>query len=173
MTNKPQSSIIKEQSMTLSNKSTIDIKQLKYFIIVFIISLLFTLIESQVSYAETHYKTRVSIQVAEVTSFVKMGWLWFSPLLLLVISPIRKQWYFRVPIILSPFIITLMYYKSIIYSNTEDINFDLYAGYYTRYPYYTSILFGIFSTCLLSLIITEILSYTKRKKTHANRMFKK
>lgn len=112
----------------------INYKRLYIFFCTLFLSLIVTLIISQFLYSQNHYKTRVSIQLAEVMTFAKIGWLWFLPLLAFIIDTVYNKWLLRLLIWISPIVIMNIYYRLIAVNQTDTIDFRLFAGYYYRYP---------------------------------------
>ena len=127
------------------------------------------MIESQLIYSSTHYKTRVSIQYAEFHSFITVGWLWFLPMILLIIDNVYMKRVYRILTTLIPLVIISIYY-SILWKNQipDDIDFRLFAGFYYRYPYCFDLILSVFIGTIIEIALIEI----KAKKTYANTVYK-
>lgn len=143
-----------------------NLKRLRIFFGFWLICLIITLIWSQLLYSSSHYKTRLSIQYAEFYTFTSIGWLWFSPMLLMILDKIYEKRIYRVLIALTPLIITLIYYSILWKYQTPEIDFRLFAGYYYRYPYCIDIILSIFLATIIEIVLIEV----KAKKTYARRM---
>ena len=132
-----------------------NLKRLYIFLGTLILTLIITLIESQFHYIDNHPKTRMSIQVAEVMTFAKIGWMWFLPLIVLTKTSIYNKPTYRILLRLSPIVIMSFYYWILWSNQSKDLDYRLFAGYYYRYPYYFDIILSSILTLIPILIIME------------------
>jgi len=134
----------------------LDFKRIRIFFGFWLICLILTLIESQIIYSSSHYKTRVSIQYAEFNTFITIGWLWFIPMLLLIIDKVYEKRLFRILISLTPLILSSLYYSILWKNQTEEIDFRLFAGYYYRYPYCFDLMLAVFLSTIVEIALIEV-----------------
>jgi hypothetical protein len=137
-------------------------------LVIFAISLTFcfvlTILETKITFASIDSKSRICILLAEITTYFTSGWLWFLPLILLSSKNIYEKVYLRIPILFTPAIICMLYYRSILSGDHETMDPRLYAGYIYQYGYYAGLFFDIVLTMLTIIIINETILLKKKRK---------
>lgn len=134
-----------------------NLRRILYYPLIIILAATITVLESSILYSSNHYRTKMTIIFAELQTYVLYGWIFFIPIIFLIYDSTFFKRVIRIPTLLSPILIELIYYYIIIKNPTEENYYKINAGYLHYYSYSVDILFSTILTSLLSIIGFEII----------------
>lgn len=144
-----------------------NLKRILYYPGIIILALILTAIESSILYSNNHYRTRITIIFAELQTYVLYGWLFFLPIIFFIYDAVFLNRFNRIPILLAPIFIEVIYYYIIIKNPSEENYYKINAGYLHYYSYCIDIIFSTILTTIIAVIGLELIIKKSSKNINA------